>query len=339
MNDKLITLLGLDKFFKSNIRENAIAIFTPKYATQNLGDQIIAEAVQSHLLELFPKKFFIEFSSHSGIRNIALKMYNECLFRFIGGANLFMPNARLCCNILDVPTYEAWKYHKGIFIGVGCHRYSSKHNIWAKILYPTLMDEHYLHSVRDSYTEMKVRQIGINNVINTGCPTTWNLSNELISKIPPRKSKNVVFTINSSSCNPKMDKYLITTLINMYNSVFFFPQGIEDITYLSSLEINNNKISFLPQNLASYDRLLSDGNIDYVGTRLHGGIRALQHGIHTIIIEIDNRAKEINKDINLLTIDINNLCEQLTTVIEEHPQIQLHILEKNILIWKKQFCQ
>lgn len=34
--------------------------------------------------------------------------------------------------------------------------------------------------------------------------------------------------------------------------------------------------------------------MDFVGTRLHGGIRAMQHKQRAIIIEIDNRAKEIS---------------------------------------------
>ena len=54
---------------------------------------------------------------------------------------------------------------------------------------------------------------------------------------------------------------------------------------------------------AAYDRLLREApSLDYVGNRLHGGIRALQHGRRAIIVEIDNRAQEMGRDFNLPTV-------------------------------------
>jgi polysaccharide pyruvyl transferase WcaK-like protein len=46
------------------------------------------------------------------------------------------------------------------------------------------------------------------------------------------------------------------------------------------------------------DRFLLDhGNSRlYVGTRLHGGIFSMQHGVSALIIQVDNRAAEIAKD-------------------------------------------
>jgi hypothetical protein len=37
-------------------------------------------------------------------------------------------------------------------------------------------------------------------------------------------------------------------------------------------------------------------DVDFVGARLHGGIRALQRGRRTLTIALDNRAREIAGD-------------------------------------------
>ena len=62
--------------------------------------------------------------------------------------------------------------------------------------------------------------------------------------------------------------------------------------------------------MQGYDSFLENTkNIDYVGTRLHGGMRALQHEKRTIILGIDNRAIELNKDYNIPVIEQKNLSD------------------------------
>ena len=56
----------------------------------------------------------------------------------------------------------------------------------------------------------------------------------------------------------------------------FWPQGFNDLSYLESLAVDKNRISILSSNIDSFNSLIDMGNIDYIGTRLHGGIRALQ---------------------------------------------------------------
>ena len=46
-----------------------------------------------------------------------------------------------------------------------------------------------------------------------------------------------------------------------------------------------------------------------VGTRLHAGIRALQKGNQALILSVDNRATEINKDINIPVISRFDLAQ------------------------------
>ncbi|TOG81065.1 capsular biosynthesis protein, partial [Vibrio parahaemolyticus] len=58
--------------------------------------------------------------------------------------------------------------------------------------------------------------------------------------------------------------------------------------------------------LESFDEVLSSGNVDYIGTRLHGGVRALQKKVRTLILAIDNRAWEKKKDFNLPVVERND---------------------------------
>lgn len=71
-----------------------------------------------------------------------------------------------------------------------------------------------------------------------------------------------------------------------------------------------NKINVLPATLKAYDEILqSEESLDYIGTRLHGGIRALQHKRRSMIIAIDSRARSFKNDFNLPVIDKENLNE------------------------------
>ena len=53
--------------------------------------------------------------------------------------------------------------------------------------------------------------MGIQNVLNTGCPTMWRLTPEYCATIPTQKAKNVVFTLSGQPKyqNMKCDQQLI----------------------------------------------------------------------------------------------------------------------------------
>ena len=55
------------------------------------------------------------------------------------------------------------------------------------------------HSVRDSYTKKMLNSIGINNVVNTSCPTVWNITPDHLATIPDTKAKYVANHINSTT--------------------------------------------------------------------------------------------------------------------------------------------
>ena len=77
-------------------------------------------------------------------------------------------------------------------------------------------------------------------------------------------------------------------------------------------------------------------NIEYVGTRLHGGIYALRHKKRAIIISIDERAQSISADTGLITIEKDSL-DGLPSLINSEFETKLNIPFDEIARWKEQF--
>jgi polysaccharide pyruvyl transferase WcaK-like protein len=237
---------------------------------------------------------------------------------------------------LDIKDYLELK--NLILLGVGWKNYEKNPTFLTKLLLKKILTKEILHSVRDSYTENKLLSIGINNVINTGCPTMWRLTKEHCKEIPTNKSDEVILTLTDYRKSILLDKKLITILKDNYKKIHFWPQGARDFKYAEDLELfSNDKVVLINPNLQSFELLLnSEKKFDFVGTRLHGGVRALQKKHRTIIIGVDNRALEIKKDTNLNVIDRNDL-DLLNSEINSNFTTDISINEKNIRIWKEQF--
>ena len=119
--------------------------------------------------------------------------------------------------------------------------------------------------------------------------------------------------------------------------MFFWPQGNGDYSYMKSLKGSEN-IKVIGANVQSLDKLLEDETfkLDYIGTRLHGGIRALQKSRRSIIIGIDNRAAEKANDFNLKVLSREHLTS-LHALIQNDFETTIRLDEKNIQRWKNQF--
>jgi hypothetical protein len=106
----------------------------------------------------------------------------------------------------------------------------------------------------------------------------------------------------------------------------------EDFAYLRSF---GDDIVIIEPSLRAYDDLLtSPQDLDYVGNRLHGGIRALQHGRRTIIVEIDNRAQEMGRDFQLPTVPRKDF-ERLAAMIDSDLEISVRPPVAEVRRWKQ----
>lgn len=313
-----------------------IAIFDTSIATLNVGDEIIMDAVYKEVREIFPQEMFNKVSTHERLGRTSWYITRTSKYGFVGGSNLLSSNMFKILNQWNISMLDAINFNNVILMGPGWQNRGQKINIYTKYLYKKALSKNYLHAVRDSESEQKLKSIGINNVINTGCPTLWKLDKKHCNNIPKNKAKNVICTFTDYCKNIEKDKKLAEILFENYENVYCWIQGSHDYEYIKSI---SNDFIFVNPNLASYDELLeSEIDLDYVGTRLHAGIRAMQKGRRSIIVVIDNRAREMGKDIKLNVIERDNI-EDLSTYINEEIETKLEINWENIDKWKKQFIK
>ena len=131
---------------------------------------------------------------------------------------------------------------------------------------------------------------------------------------------------------------MIEILKRNYKKIYFWPQGDIDLDYLEA-NFDTKGISILDRNMEAYESCLKSEIVDYVGTRLHGGIHALYHKRRTIIISVDNRAKEISRDVNLPVLEMKDIKALLENKIQSKWKTDLHIDKTNIEKWMKEFEQ
>lgn len=335
---KIVRRLALNKFFYTQNFENFIVHLSPAIASMNVGDQIIYEAIVNELRNLFPEAYIGTFPTKTPLNATAVNCINTATLRFVGGTNIL--HGTLRHRAWTINALSAWKCKPSILLGAGWGTYLEKTTAPVKMYYKFLLDRKYIHSVRDSYTMKKLQQIGFSNVLNTACPTTWSLTTQFCKTIPAERSSSAVITLTDYSKNPERDLILLKSCLEHYDSLFLFPQSIHDISYFNSLisSINSNcPITVLPPRLESYDKLLAEKRPEYIGTRLHGGIRALQHRCRALILSIDNRANEMGKDINLPIISTSGLDSSLPRILTDGWDIDIKIPQKDIENWKNQF--
>lgn len=76
--------------------------------------------------------------------------------------------------------------------------------------------------------------------------------------------------------------------------------------------------------------------IDYVGTQLHAGIRALQKKRRSVILGVDNRADEKAKSYNLNVVNRKGFS-QITAAITSPLEVDIKLPLDNIAKFKNQF--
>lgn len=202
-----------------------------------------------------------------------------------------------------------------------------------------MLNHDYYHSVRDERSKEYVEKALGLKAINTGCVTMWMLTPEFCKTIPRKKAERVVFTLTGTTdkaiVDPE-DQFLIDVLQRSYRDVYFWIQGDQDLLYLKQMK-NIEGINIIPPSLRAYDSLLSEDDLDYVGTRLHGGVYAMRHGKRAIIIAIDERAREINKGNNLNCIEKSDVPKELEKMILSEFSTEIDMPFDEISRWKEQF--
>lgn len=324
-----------------------VILYSPSIATSNVGDRIIYQYCSKAIRKIFPCEALVEFPTQIPTSNKMLNRFKDVEKRFVCGSNLLQSNMFFALSRRGIATHAirqwdislstAGKYASAILLGCGWQSYSKGINLYTKALWRKVLSKDYIHSVRDNYTLEKLKSIGIDNVINTGCPTTWALTPEFCKNIPTKKAPNAVVTVTDYRPDIQSDEKMLRTVVENYDKVWLWLQGVEDKKYFEQFsdDIKSKVILVAPQ-LESYDDILSNNDVDYIGARLHGGIHALNNKKRTIIIGVDNRAIEMQKDINLNVMTRSNL-EHLQAEIYSEKATDIKISIDNIALFLNQF--
>lgn len=315
---------------------NQVLYFDPGCATLNVGDEIISDSARRYLDSLFSDAFTVRLSTHQKTSFRYRRYLRNSRMGFILGSNLLKANMLFGFRQWDVSLLDAVQLRNLILVGCGWQNYSKEAGLYTRLLYKSILSNDYIHSVRDDYTKERLNAAGINNVVNTGCPTMWGFTSEFCAGIPTGRASAVVTTITDYRRDPTRDKMMLDQLTRLYDSVYVWLQGNGDYDYLKQLSISKNCV-LVPPSLRAYDDLLEQReDIEYVGTRLHGGIRALQHSRRALIVSIDNRAREMGRDYGLPIIEREEIGS-LTEKVRGHFKTVIRIRQDSIACFLDQF--
>lgn len=313
-----------------------IVLYNPSITTLNVGDHVIFDSVERELTPFLEGAFRVDVSTHLPMNRLFLGLLRDADYKFACGTNL-LRNMHERFRQWDIKLSNAAKIGPVILVGVGWQKGKYPLTPYTKALYQRVLSRDFIHSVRDEYTAEQLRKIGVTNVINTGCPTVWKLTPEYCASLPREKAEEVIYTLTDYHRDAEKDKMTVSCLKKAYAKVYLWLQGYGDYEYAKDLGILD-QVELIDPALRAYDAVLSRDNVEYIGTRLHGGIRALQHGRRTMIIAVDGRAMEKKKDIGLPVVDRDALdAAQLREIIESPRRTDMKIHLKEIQEWKKQF--
>ncbi len=330
---------------------NKITLFDPSLSTNNggysinLGDLIIHESVEKYLKDIFLDGEIFRISSHQIPSDFLLQEARKSPFIFFGGTNALSSDLKKYNQWkLPIPNKIFWSLKfpikNLILMGVGWWRYQNQPTSYTSAFYKTVLSDKYIHSVRDSYTKNKLKEMGIENAVNTGCPTMWMLSGKDVSSRVGH-TENCLFTLTDYNRNPEIDNKIIKIILGSYaGKVFFFPQGSDDSAYISTLSSYQqyyDRITIITRNFGDFVSTLAKNNVDYIGTRLHAGIKALQMNKNTLILSIDNRATEISNDTGLPVVKREDISEISRWIAGVKIFDTIRMPEREIEIWKMQF--
>ena len=316
-----------------------IILLDTAIGTSNVGDEIIMECVQDELSFLTKDSFVYHLPTHVPAfhsyaiwkNSLTVQNFSGCDYKFAGGSNLLVKNMLTHYPQWNINIFNYHPLAGTILVGVGAGA-GKKTNSYTRCLYRKVLSGTYFHSVRDERSKNYVESLGL-KAINTGCVTMWKLTPEFCKEIPAKKASRCVFTITG---NGPYNQQMVDILKSNYDQLFFWIQGDRDWAAFEQLD-NTEGIVVVPPSKDAYHKLLCEDDLDYVGTRLHGGVYAMRHKKRAIIIAIDERAREINRANNLNCIEQSEIPEKLESMIQSEFATNIVMPFENIKKWRSQF--
>lgn len=322
----------------------SVVLLDTEVSSSNLGDGIIMGAVRNEMDYILKKYFVLNFSTHVPIasqkqldNNFRYEFLKRAHYTFCCGTDLLQDCMDVRIPQWNIDNDNCKVLRNVVLLGVGSSaRNQSNHfDEYTSDLLRKVLSRDIIHSVRDEDARRMLAEIGI-EAINTGCPTLWKLTSDFCELIPSAKSDAVVFSVSEYKKDVKNDQELVNILRENYEKLFFWSQTIMDYNYLRKIIPNVSDIQLIQPNLQAYSEFLLKNAVDYVGTRLHGGIYAMQHAKRSLILGIDTRAENMYKECNINYVKYGD-WEGLRKKINTDFVTNILLPEKEIQYFKNQF--
>jgi len=311
---------------------NNIVIFDTALSSDNTGDEVIMEATDGILSDVFPDRRFTHIATHARMTSAERAQAVAAPFGIVGGTNILKSRMLFHQNWkLGARDFIALK--NVILLGVGWQFYYGRPDIFSRWFFRRALARGFIHSVRDHYTREQLKDL-VPEVLYTGCPTMWELDAAACARVPVAKAKHAVFSVTYYRPNIEADRTILKLLLDRYEKVYLWAQQDEDVPYFSELGLEGGIL--LDRSLAAYDKVLDTEDVDVLGSRLHGGIRALTKGRRALILEVDNRAREMAKETNLPSAKRDDFDRMADWVSGSAP-LTITMPWDNIATWKGQF--
>lgn len=292
-------------------------------SSDNIGDEIIVDHLTDQLYRYFPDAYFTSSSSHDGLGVFGRKLAHAADLVFLLGTNALHPEYRWFGGGLwplksaDIAVLE----NKVVLFGVGAIKDFETVQPRQRRLLQRVLKTDAVHFVRDDTALKLVKQCGL-QVKNGSCPTLWSLNKPL--SFPTRNIDRAVFSLTYYRAQSS-DADFVAMMQERYSDLHFWAQQIEDIEYLQQFP-GTRDIPIVAPNLRAYDAILQAEDCDVIGSRLHGGIRALHHGRRSVVIAVDNRARDIGRETSLPVIAQADVVSKLDDMLSAEIRVDMSSL-------------
>ena len=320
-----------------------ILLLDASVGSLNMGDEIIGRSIEVNWPDLFSFNYVMRLATHTPmytpVQNLLYKrklsIFKGADIKFLCGTNALYTNMLRPLPAWNINYLNCGMAAGTVCLGVGAGVNSRGVNLYTRALYRKVLARDVVHSARDERSKSLLESLGF-RAWNTGCPTLWGLTPDHCEAIARTKGDEVVFTLTSYHPDPRKDRAMIDVLRRHYFRLHFWPQSINDLDYLHSLDAADD-VEIVPPNLVGV-RAVLDRGADYVGNRLHGGILALQRRRRAIIVAIDYRAREMGKDYSLPLVERDSIETDLADLVESSWATRIHGLDFDLIeTWKAQF--
>ena len=272
-----------------------IVVLDPAVDNVNAGDEIISSSVQG-IPKLGPDDV-TRLTTHRVLRASERKLVSEADLVVLSGTNALSSRMERFRQWFVDPDLALRMSNKLLLLGVGWWQYQQPPNMYTRALFRRILTRRLPHSTRDQYTSDRISSLGFENLM-TGCPTMWNLGADC--QQPLGNNDRALITVTDyKRQDPEIDRRWISVVKENYSRVGIVGMGPGDESHFTRLGISG--VEWKGQGVDALEAELPGA--DFIGTRLHAGVRALQRGRPAAVLAVDNRAVEISRSTGLNVVD------------------------------------